>query len=90
MSLPLQFRTCIGTLGVNLTEAETQELINRYKTEQPGLINYRSFINSLDQVFSESMNPTAVIEDAKTSAVSYKFRLKMPLSEANLTFSKFK
>jgi hypothetical protein len=48
------FRTCIGTLGVNLTEAETGELINRYRSpNQPGLINYRDFIVKLDEVFLE-------------------------------------
>ena len=69
----LQFRTCIGTLGVNLTEAETLELINRYRCEnQPGLINYRDFIVKLDEVFLEQMNPTEVIMNARTTAVSYK------------------
>jgi len=70
----LQFRTCIGTLGVNLTEQETTELINRYRIEsQPGLINYRDFINGLNEVFSDSMNPTEVIQNSRTTAVSYKF-----------------
>ena len=56
-----------------MTEAETAELINRYQTEnQPGLINYREFINKLDEVFSDQMNPTEVIQNARTSAVSYK------------------
>lgn len=56
-----------------MTEAETAELINRYQTpNQPGLINYRDFINKLDEVFSDQMNPTEVIMNARTSAVSYK------------------
>lgn len=58
---------------MNLTEAETTELINRYATpNQPGLINYRDFINKLDEVFSDQMNPTEVIANSRTSAVSYK------------------
>lgn len=39
---------------------------------QPGLINYREFITKLDEVFSEAMNPTEVITNARTTAVSYK------------------
>jgi len=59
---------------VNLTEQETTELINRYRIEsQPGLINYRDFINGLNEVFSDSMNPTEVIQNSRTTAVSYKF-----------------
>lgn len=35
---------------------------------QPGLINYRDFINKLDTVFSESADQTAVIQNARSSA----------------------
>jgi hypothetical protein len=43
--------------------------VNRYKVVgQPGLINYRDFINKLDTVFSESANQTAVIQNARSSA----------------------
>lgn len=64
------FRTCIGTLGVELSEAETTELANRYKTNNgSGHINYRDFVNKLDDVFLEHMNPSDVIQNARTSAV---------------------
>ena len=69
-----QFRTCIGTLGVSLTEQETAELIARYKVgDHSGHINYRAFVNKLDEVFLETMNPTDVIQNARTTAVSYNF-----------------
>ena len=56
-----------------MTEAETTELANRYKTNNgSGHINYRDFVNKLDAVFLEGMNPTEVIQNARTSAVSYK------------------
>lgn len=56
------FRTCIGTLGVNLTEAETTDLIVRYRTTATsGLVNYRDFVNKLDEVFLESHNQSEVI-----------------------------
>ena len=46
--------------------------MNRYKVVgQPGLINYRDFINKLDTVFSESADQTAVIQNARSSAVSF-------------------
>jgi len=49
-------------LGVNLTEAETTELIVRYRTTPTsGLVNYRDFVNKLDEVFLESHNPSEVI-----------------------------
>ena len=58
-----------------MTEQETGELIARYRNAtQPGLINYREFITKLDEVFSENMNPTEVISNARTTAVSYKNR----------------
>ena len=48
-------------------------MINRYRNDsQPGLINYREFIDKLNEVFSDSMNPTEVIQNARTTAVSYK------------------
>ncbi len=63
---------------MNLTEQETQELINRYQLKDgTKLINYRDFINKLDTVFSDQVDPTAVIQNAKTSAVSYNFRSKL-------------
>ena len=56
-----------------LTEEETQTLITRYSSPQGvGLINYRDLVNKLDEVFSDAMSPAAVIQNARTSAVSYK------------------
>ena len=57
-----------------MTEQETNELINRYKVnDHSGHVNYRNFVNRLDEVFLETMNPTEVIQNARTTAVSYKF-----------------
>ena len=57
-----------------MTEQETNELINRYKVnDHSGHVNYRDFVNKLDEVFLETMNPTEVIQNARTTAVSYKF-----------------
>lgn len=64
----------MGTLGVQLTESEIQELITRYRVHDgSGHVNYRSFTNKLDEVFSDQMNPSDVINNARTTAVSYKF-----------------
>lgn len=51
---------------------EVDELINRYKVpSQPGLVNYREFINKLNEVFYEKPEAvTAVIQNARSSAVS--------------------
>lgn len=67
---------------MQLTEAETQELLTRYASPQgPGLINYRDFVNNLDEVFLEQMNPSEVIQNARTSAVSYRFRFALTTSK---------
>ena len=57
---------------MNLTEQETQQLLDRYQAKDgTGLVNYRTFVNKLDEVFQEHMNPNDVIMNARTSAVSY-------------------
>lgn len=38
----------------------------------PGLVCYRDFVNNLDTVFSDACNPSDVIQNARTSAVSYR------------------
>ena len=56
-----------------MTEAETQDLIRRYKlTDGTGLINYRDFVNKADKVFSDEADPSAAINAARSTAVSYK------------------
>jgi len=60
------FRTCLGTLNINLTEAEIQTLIDRYLVPNvPGMINYAAFLNKLNAVFSDEMNPSATIAGVK-------------------------
>ena len=52
--MALQFRTCLGTLKIELTEQETQELIRRYQlTDGTGLIRYKDFIDKANAVFSD-------------------------------------
>ena len=59
-------------MNINLQKPEIDELVERYRVPgQPGLINYRSFINKLDEVFTENINKDAVIENARSSAVSF-------------------
>ena len=63
----VQFRTCIGTLKIELTEAETQELINRYQVKDgTGLIRYRDFIENAERVFSDAVNPSEAINKARS------------------------
>lgn len=43
------FRTCLGTLKINLSQPEISELINRYKLKDgTGMINYASFIKNIN------------------------------------------
>ena len=63
----VQFRTCIGTLKIELTEAETQELISRYQVKDgTGLIRYRDFIENAERVFSDAVNPSEAINKARS------------------------
>ncbi len=49
------------------------ELIQRYQTSPTsGLIRYIDFVNKLDDVFLETGDKNAVIQNARTTAVSYK------------------
>ena len=60
-------------MNIGMTEAETQELINRYKLKDgTGLICYRDFVNNADKVFSDESDPSAAIQGAKSQGVSYK------------------
>jgi len=61
------FRTCMGTLNVRFSEEEITSLINKYKCTN-GLINYADFCKNIDTVFSDKGDPTAVIENSKSSA----------------------
>ena len=48
-------------------------LLDRYQAKDgTGLVNYRTFVNSLDSVFSEGTDTMAVIQNARTSGVSYR------------------
>jgi len=50
-----------------MTEAETQELINRYRAPGGhGLIKYRDFVNNADTVFSDAADPSAAINAARS------------------------
>ena len=85
----LQFRTCIGTLGVNLTAGETDMLLAKYQAKDgTGLVNYRDLVNNLDTVFAEDTDTNAVIQNARTSAVSYKNWPIGTLTMDQLTWSK--
>ena len=58
---------------MSLTEQETKSLLEKYQLKDgSGLVDYRTLVNSLDTVFSDSVNPSAVIQNARTSPVSYK------------------
>lgn len=64
------FRTCVGTLNVKLDASEIDYLINKYRVQgQPGLIQYSTFIDNINHVFSDLANPGAVVEEAKSSAM---------------------
>jgi hypothetical protein len=40
--------------------------------DKEGLINYADFANNIDSVFGEAINPTSVIGNSKSTAVSSK------------------
>jgi hypothetical protein len=66
----MQFRTCLGTLNIRLTEDEIKQLIAKYKIQdKEDLINYAQFCENIDRVFGEGVSPTDVIGGSKSTAV---------------------
>jgi len=64
------FRTCLGTLNISLSEADIQDLIGRYRvSDGTGMINYSQFLDKLNVVFSDQMDPSATISGVKAQAV---------------------
>jgi hypothetical protein len=61
------FRTCLGTLNIQLSMEEVNALIAKYRLDS-GLINYADFCNNIDTVFAAGSDPDAVINNAKSSA----------------------
>jgi len=60
-------------------------LLERYQLKNgSGLVNYRDFVNSLDRVFSDEVDTNEVIQNAKTSAVSYKNQITGALTDRDL------
>ena len=59
-------------------------LLDKYQVKDgSGLVCYRDLVNNLDTVFTDAVNPTDVIQNARTSAVSY--RIRAPSCCRNLT-----
>ena len=73
----MKFRTCLNTLGINLTAAEVNDLVQKYRADT-GLINYKSFCETINHVFTENADKGGIIEGAKSQAVSV---LLLTLSE---------
>lgn len=59
----------MGTLGINLTAAEVNHLVSKYSVGA-GLINYRGFIENVNHVFTEHADKKAIVQGAKSQAVS--------------------
>lgn len=47
-----QFKAILSTLSFNLTEEEYQTLIDRYSCEDPLMVNYAGFCDSIDSIFT--------------------------------------
>lgn len=63
---------------MDLTEREMSDLIVRYQTSPTsGLIRYSEFVNKLNEVFLETCDKNAVIQNARTTAVSYKNQIRL-------------
>ena len=58
----------MGTLNLKFSQAEIDALIEKYKIDNTGLVNYTALCSNIDHVFSDAADPTAVIENAKSTA----------------------
>jgi len=57
-------------LNVRLNENEIKDLISRYRQHDgSGLINYAAFIRNINTVFTDSVNPSEVIQNVNSQAV---------------------
>jgi Ca2+-binding EF-hand superfamily protein len=63
-----QFKTCLNTLQLALTEAEVQALLAKYSRGQ-GLYDYASFCANIDAVFGPEGNQAAAIHQSKSEAL---------------------
>lgn len=61
------FRTCLGTLNFKFSEQEIQQLLKKYQC-QNGLVNYADFCANVDNVFSDTCDTQAVIDNSKSTA----------------------
>lgn len=58
----------MGTLNFKFSEHEVGQLIQKYREHPSGLISYSAFCRNIDTVFTDSVNPTDVIENSKSTA----------------------
>ena len=58
--MTIQFRSALGSIKVDLEEEEMNELITRYMRPN-GLICYDDLCKNLDKVFSNEVNPVAIV-----------------------------
>ena len=68
LTVSRQFRTCLGTLQIRLTQAEIDSLIAKYSTGVSNLVDYARFCDYINGVFTDAANPSAVIQSAKSAA----------------------
>jgi Ca2+-binding EF-hand superfamily protein len=61
------FRTCLGTMNFRFTETEIGQVISKWSMGN-GLINYAGFCANIDQVFLDTVDDRAVIENSKSTA----------------------
>lgn len=71
---------------MNLSAEELSELTERYRNEKNrDLIDYRRLVTALEQVFSDEVNPSQIIQSSQTQAVfSEEERAKMTESMQQL------
>jgi Ca2+-binding EF-hand superfamily protein len=47
-----QFKSVLSTLSFTLTDEEYQTLIERYSCDDPNMVNYAAFVDSIDSIFT--------------------------------------
>lgn len=65
-----QFKAILSTLSFTLTDEEYETLINRYATEDPNMVNYSAFVDSIDSIFTIKgieKNPTLKVKPIESS-----------------------
>ena len=58
----------MGTLNLKFSKEEIDALVDKYKIDNSGLVNYSALCDNINHVFTDAADPVGVIENSKSTA----------------------